>query len=322
MFKCITGSTLLRIIIVSLAIFLIALNINPNELVRHIHPSYFIAILCTAPSIIGVIAIMAFRHAKLLSDFSPPYKYVFSAVILSTGFNYILPARTAELLKATYLREKCSVPFSAGTSAVLMERIVDILIVGMIGVISILFFPDLGSGWKYAGILLSIAFFFIVLPRSGTIINYLSSMLPWPRVSSFFNQLHKEIENKTRLKSLKINITLGVCAWLLNIISFAIFFNLAIVNGLSISGVLTVFIASAIGIAIPILPGGLGTFEAAIIIALKINGFEFDESLALAITLRLTLILAVVPISLLISISSGTGVTSFINSVKSAIKKQ
>lgn len=321
MSKHITRATLVRIFFLALVLFLLAQNVNFNDFIRHLQPTYFVAIASTLPVILFVIAIMAFRHAKLLSDYKPAYKFVFYAVILSTGFNYILPARTAELLKATYLREKCAVPFSAGASAVLMERLVDILIIGVIGVVSIIFIPDLGSGWKYAGILLTILSLFIILPRSKKVISYFVEKMPWPRIASFLKQLHKEVENKIRLRSLYLNISLGMAAWLVNIASYAIFFNLAVIDGLALPAVLTVFIASAIGIAIPILPGGLGTFEAAIVIALKINGFDFDESLALAITLRLTLILAVAPIALYISITSGTGIRSFFSNVKSAIKK-
>lgn len=317
----ITRTAIYRLIFVVIALFIVVINIELEDLTHHIQATYFVAIIATVPTIISAIAIMSYRHAMLLSDYKPPYKHVFSAVILSTGFNYILPARTAELLKATYLREKCAVPFSAGASAVLMERLVDVLIIGMIGVISIVFFPDFGSGWKYAIILLLILFLFIILPHSGAIINYLSDKLPWPRVTTFFKQFHREVESKTKLKSLYINISLGMSAWLINILSFAIFFNLATVDGLSLSGVMTVFIASAIGIAIPILPGGLGTFEAAIIIALKLYGFDFDESLALAVTLRVTLIVAVAPLALLISVTSGTGIRSFFLNIKSAIKK-
>lgn len=322
MLKHFSQTTLLRLIFSALILSLIVSNVNIEEFIRHIQPAYFVAVISTLPIILSVIAIMSYRHAKLLSDYGPPYKHVFYAVILSTGFNYILPARTAELLKATYLREKCEVPFSAGASAVLMERLVDVLIVGMIGAASIIFVPNLGSVWKYVGILLAITFLFVILPRSGKIIYYFSDKLPWPRITSFLKQFHKEVESKTKLNSLYVNISLGSAAWLLNIVSFAIFFNLATDSGLNLSGVLTVFVASAIGIAIPILPGGLGTFEAAIIIALKLNGFDFDESLALAVTLRLTLILAVAPLSIFVAVTTGTGIKSFIINIKSAIKKE
>jgi len=313
-------TSVIRLLFIAAIITLLILNIDLDILTQNIKPSYFTAISWTILPVICALAVMAFRHALLLSDYSPPYKYVFSAIVLSAGFNYILPSRLAELLKATYLREKCSVPFSAGTSAVVVERLIDILIIGIIGATSILFLPNLGSSLKYIIILLSIIFIFFVLPRSEKIFWYISAKLPWPKITNFLNNLHNEIKNKIKVKLLYINLGLGFTAWTLNIVAFAVFFNLAIPDGLDIQIILTVFVASAIGMAIPILPAGLGTFEAAIVLSLKAYGFDFDESLALAIALRLTLLLAVTPLAVVISMKSGTGVRSFLAEAKSALR--
>jgi len=57
---------------------------------------------------------------------------------------------------------------------------------------------------------------------------------------------------------------------------------------LGLSGLLALlFVAVTVGIAIPALPGGLGTFEAGAVLALAASGIGLDAAVSYAVVLRL-----------------------------------
>jgi hypothetical protein len=68
------------------------------------------------------------RYSVLLRSDEVRFGTAFKAVILSNGLNVVLPARLSELLKATYVNEKTGHSISKALSAVVLERIGDIII--------------------------------------------------------------------------------------------------------------------------------------------------------------------------------------------------
>lgn len=107
--------------------------------------------------------------------------------------------------------------------------------------------------------------------------------------------------------TLSATFALTLLAWAFLVLGTIAFLNSAAPNTLRWEEAMIVFVFTSIGGAIPALPGGLGTYEAAAVLALQRFGLDFNESLALALGLRLCNIALTVPWALLVATRSGTG---------------
>jgi len=109
-------------------------------------------------------------------------------------------------------------------------------------------------------------------------------------------------------------------AWLFDCVAIAFFFHAVGSIPLGLSGVLVVFVASTIGAAIPALPGGLGTYEAAAVFSLKSFGYSFEEALALSIALHVTMFIFPLLIALVIVTTEKIGITALVRNITSAAR--
>ena len=73
--------------------------------------------------------------------------------------------------------------------------------------------------------------------------------------------------------------------------SIVCFFYLSGERSVGLGVSLVVLIAIVIGGAVPALPAGFGTFEAAAVFVLARNGFSYEKALATAMSLHICLIL-------------------------------
>lgn len=81
---------------------------------------------------------------------------------------------------------------------------------------------------------------------------------------------------------------------------------------LGLDGALVIYLASTVGGAVPALPGGFGTYEAAVVFVLRGYGYQLDEALALALMLHATQIVFVCVAAPLIALGEPTGIRSLI----------
>jgi uncharacterized membrane protein YbhN (UPF0104 family) len=109
-------------------------------------------------------------------------------------------------------------------------------------------------------------------------------------------------------------------AWLLDFVTIALFFHAAGSIPLGLSGALLVFVATTIGGAIPALPGGLGTYEAAAVFSLKSLGYSFEEALALGFALHATLFCLPLISSLVIVTTEKIGIGALVRNITQAAR--
>jgi uncharacterized membrane protein YbhN (UPF0104 family) len=91
-----------------------------------------------------------------------------------------------------------------------------------------------------------------------------------------------------RVKDRTIFGALGysTCMWLLSAANVYIFLQVSGDSSIDLYGALVVFVLSMIGGAIPALPGGFGTYEAAVVFALRGYGYPLEEALPIALALH------------------------------------
>jgi uncharacterized membrane protein YbhN (UPF0104 family) len=87
---------------------------------------------------------------------------------------------------------------------------------------------------------------------------------------------------------------LSVAAWAIAYLIFVCFFAAAGHPDIGLLATLVIFVASTFGLIVAVAPGGLGTFEAAIVMSLVAYDVSTKEALTLAVLMRLCLVLPVV----------------------------
>lgn len=245
-----------------------------------------VALLVVQPLIFIGLILQGVRHAMLIDRPGLSYLITTKAVALSQGLNLLLPARLSEVLKATYLRDRADIPMSAGLSAVMLERTVDLIIVGALGVVCLFFFATMVSKTLIFAIILIIVGILALALWGQSRILALARGLPWPQVGGFLERAYLHFSGSLRRPKFFLSLGTGLLIWGLSFVNIFLLIESAGSIQVGVYGALLVFVFTTLGGAIPALPGGLGTYEAAAVFALMSLGYPFADALALAITIH------------------------------------
>ena len=192
-----------------------------------------------------------------------------ACIFVSQTVNLIVPARLGDFVRVFILKHEYQTTYSEGVSSLIVERVFDIFTIALLGAVSVLFVLNVPP-WFYTVILLPIVagvIFFMFLLFMGKF----SSRNRY--ISIFLTMLH---EIKRASLSLKAIILLGgssIVIWLLDVlvcVSVVMMFQqdipLAII-------VLAIVIGNLVK-AIPLTPGGVGTYEISLAITFGLAGVD------------------------------------------------
>jgi uncharacterized protein (TIRG00374 family) len=279
----------------------------------------FISVLLVQPIVIFCIFLLAIRHVLLIGEPRIRLGLAFRAITLSQGLNLLLPARLSELLKATYLRDHANVPLSNGFSAIVLERTVDILIVAIMGVVGIVLYFDSRNFSLIPALGLLFAILIFILVRSPRLVLRLLNKLPSKRLTNFLVRTYQHFSATAGTQAFLYALLLGVTTWAFSYLNILIFFKYAGSIQIGFSGALLLFFLTTLGGAIPALPGGVGTYEAAAIIALRSLGYTFEEALPLAVALHLAQLILPFIMAILIMFTERIGLSSLISELQKSV---
>jgi glycosyltransferase 2 family protein len=297
---------LLRVVVFLGLIAVAVPRIAPDLLAGVLTTRLLVALLLAQPVVLATIFITAMRFAALVSP-DTPLRPAFKAVMLSSGLNSMLPGRIAELLKPTYMRDHADVPLSAGVSAVFLERLIDLVFLGLFGALGA---QLLAFGPSYSGVIIPIAAVSLLwlTIRYGAVLSRGVARIPSPPVRAFLTTLLERISQRADVPLLLKCGVLTSGIWALSYVCVVLVVAVAGRIGVDLGGALAVLLAATVGGAIPVLPAGMGTFEAAVVFVLQRYGYDFDEALVLAITLHLAFVLPNVIGAFLIAAFERTGI--------------
>ena len=232
------------------------------------------------PLVLLCLCMFALRLAILARTPAARFIPTFKAVTLAIGMNTVLPGRIAELLKPTFLMKHIGLPMSEGLAAVFLERMADCIIMGLLALTSVS--VVIGETRLHITIALMVAgvMALILLPRLQSSLQKLNYRLPWAAFHAFFENFLAHASVRIKGGSFLKALLVTGAAWLCDFIAIALFLRAAGSIPLGLFGTLVVFVATTLGAAIPALPGGLGTYEAAAVFSLKGFGYSFEEALA------------------------------------------
>jgi len=302
-------------------ITLFIININLDSFISKFSNNYAIGILVAQLPIVISIFLASYRHLYFVDDRRLKFSVALSAFIIGTGYNYILPARISELLKATYIREKSQISLGVGVGAVFLERLSDMIIISLLGLVSILFFAlDLNIYLALSIFAISLAFIVGVVLFKDHILYLAEKIIRWEGLQQFLSKVLIQITTQISSRRFIIGLLLGALIWGFSILVVGTFMNIAGDLEFGVIATITLLIGGAVGLAIPALPGGLGTFEAVAVAVMMKYGYDFDSSMALAIGMRISNMILVVPATLAISVINGTGLAIMLRDLKRRAK--
>ena len=278
-------------------------------------------ILLVQPLVFLCLLLAAVRFRVLLGNLPPPFHSVFKAVLLTYGLNNLLPGRVGELLKVSYLKEHARIPIPTGLAAVFLERLMDVFFLGCLALIGIAIF------WKgmtfhpwVALILVALGLLFLIL-RWESLLTRLLSHLPWKSfrggLEAWVQQVAKGIRERRFLKALPF----GLAGWVFSFLLVALFLHFSGVIPLGNLEALAVFIGVTVGLAIPALPGGAGTYEAGAIFVLRQLEFPWEKALSIAVTLHLSQIIFILGGAFFVMATERMGLSGMIRQAREVAER-
>lgn len=199
-------------------------------------------------------------------------------IIVSNALNMILPARLGEAIKALYLKKYYGFEYKISIAAVFVERFFDLIMLFFIVLYWMFVYLENPYIKKIAIVLFLLIIFVLIFFNSSFIFKILKK-LP----GNFFEEFYLSVN--LMLKKTYILMFWSFVLWCIYLLSYVVFFNF-----LNFKQILEIFILSTIGLMIPLLPAGLGTFEGVVVFYLTKYGISKENALILAGTYHFILI--------------------------------
>lgn len=281
-------------------------------------PVVLAALALQVPWALGYL-LRGYRHALVLSD--PPARLMpcVKAVLLAGGLNALLPARLGELVTATYVRQRLAIPLNVGLAAVAVERLADLLILGLFAAAALsaglAAVSDLAIALVATGVALAAiaALALLDLPR---LLERLLGLFPSERLRGFLVGLVSVMGDRLRgRKAVRLFLVTLLC-WAVSLAAMHLFVWIVWAAPPSLGQSLLVMLGALIGSAIPGLPAGLGTFEAGVAGAFMILGSAFEEAVLVAIVLHIATLAQPVFATLLLSYTEDFGLGQMIRDLR------
>jgi len=214
-----------------------------------------------------------------------------NAIALCGGL--LVPGRVTELLKPLYFRYRSGLTFNAGVSVVVLERLLDVVAVAAITLVALYAAPAGDTHLIEAGRLIALIALGGCIAMTATLLLWpnhlvwLIHKIPIPRARGWLSATIDRLNDSVQPHTWPTNIGLTLIAWLGSVACYWVFFQLDGGPALGWMESVIVFVVGALGLAITVTPGGLGTFEAAVALTLVHYGYTFDQAMASALGLRI-----------------------------------
>lgn len=295
-----------------------------SDLFKSVQEGFELRFLWAAIAIQPIIMLayfaLAVRHVGLIRQ-PVPVLTAYKAMVLAQGLNLIVPGRLSELIKGTYIRDHAGVPLSVGMAAVVLERTIDMIILAGLGALGLLLFA---SAVDYRAVVVFVTLAVVVLGVAffaRALVLRLIRLMPWPRLVSFFEKSYMHLFATVRTAAFPKAFGWGLAGWGTSYCGILLFLFLATDYQVSFGGALLLFIFTTIGAAVPLVPGSLGVYEAAGVLALRTVGYEFGEALALVISLHAAQLVFPFTIAWLILLTERVGLSRFIADLRRSVRQ-
>ena len=266
-----------------------------------------------------VAARLGYLAGPKVSTWSAAKAQCLAALIL-----HLLPSRLSEVVKPLYLADRCNIAISRVFAAVVCERLSDLLIMAVAVTASVAYLASdsLHSSSPYwIGSAAAVVAFSIVLILRPQLFEQLIALLPWTRLSHLMNRLLTEAASILKPRNIPAILALGSLGWICSYLMTFAFLVLASSKPIGPNDALIVFLAGTAGFVVGVAPGGIGTFEGAIVVALGLYGYSVGEALALAVGMRIATMALPGAIAVVVLARERTGLRSFLRRIRGLLQK-
>ncbi|GAB4570712.1 MAG: lysylphosphatidylglycerol synthase transmembrane domain-containing protein [Anaerolineae bacterium] len=222
----------------------------------------------------------------------------FSILSISYLFNGALPLRLGEVVRIFLAsRPPARVPVVTTTSTIIVERLLDMLtVIGLLGgVIAVLDVPDsiasagLMLGASAGGGLLVL----IGLARwpglAFGVLAWLERRLPWLQRLALKHVLARFLDGLAPLTSWRAALQVmgwTAVSWVLSVVAGYVLMYAFFPRASWVTTVLFIALAS-LAVSVPYAPGAVGPYEAGVVMALALTGFDQSQEAAVAFAIVL-----------------------------------
>jgi len=222
---------------------------------EHVVPAYLLGAIGVC---VLAWALRGWRYRLILNGLGirPTLGFAMACIFVSQTANLVIPARLGDLVRVFILKHQFETTYSQGISSILVERVFDIVTVALLGLVSIPFFLSFPAEY-YTIILIPLvggAIFFLVLLMVGRIRSE-------NRILRMVLQMLEEIRSVSlSVRALLVLGGVSIVIWLVDT-AVCIFVVLMLQAPLDIPTVVLAIVVGNLVKAVPITPGGLGTYE-------------------------------------------------------------
>lgn len=220
------------------------------------------------------------RYRTILDglNYSVSVSVSMACIFVSQTVNIVVPARLGDFVRVFILKHEYSTTYSEGVSSIVVERIFDIFTVALLGAIAIFFVLNVPA-WFTTLIIIPLiagAIFFVFL----LFVRKFSSQNKY--IVIILNMLHEIRRASLTIRSVIVLGTSSIIIWILDILvclAVVLMFEQQIPFAIV---VLAVVIGNLVK-AVPLTPGGIGTYEAALALTFGLAGIDPAVALLIAI---------------------------------------
>jgi uncharacterized protein (TIRG00374 family) len=206
--------------------------------------------------------------------------------IIGQGSNNILPAKLGEVVKVLYISKHTSQKASWVFGLVFWERFFDLnilLICGLLIFFSVM--PELQFGY-FIALIIVIWLVLFSIKIWPFVITKIVNLIPFRKLRGFILELFEHLGRGLSWSVFLKALTWTLIIWIQYIAQVAVVLLWAASLELPLTAVLVIFVVSGIGLNLAASPGGIGVYEAAIVVSASWYGVAKEEALAAAIVLH------------------------------------
>ena len=256
----------------------IAIGIVAYMLFR-VRDDLYLAIQNSIPAylVVGILICLAawwlrgWRYHIILRNLSYQVSITASTacIFVSQTVNLIVPARLGDFVRVFILKHEYSVTYSEGVSSLVVERVFDIFTVALLGAVAVYFVVNVPA-WFYTIIVLPLVagvIFFVLLLFGGKF----SSKNRY--IAIILTILHEIKRASLSLKAIAVLGISSVAIWLLDIL-VCVAVVMMFQQQIPLAVIVLAIVIGNLVKAIPLTPGGVGTYEITLAITFGLAGVD------------------------------------------------
>jgi len=220
------------------------------------------------------------RYRSILSSLKIRVGLNFSTacILVSQTANLIVPARLGDLVRIFILRHEQDSPVSKGISSLVVERVFDIFTVALLGAVALLFVLNVPE-WFYTLIIIPLAagaVFFVILFFAGKFSSE-------NRIVQILLTLLEQIkEASLSVRAVVFLSASSVIIWLMDVM-VCVFVVMMFQDQIPFAVVVLAIVIGNLVKAVPLTPGGVGTYELAMALTFTLAGVPVAEATMIAV---------------------------------------